>query len=100
MLYFPKPILELDPAYIYIDENNKESILLAMAGGLDHFGLIAYSEDYKPWQSDFQYGDRELIPGLWYYDEGYSEYSKGPSKYDEIIDSVIKTGKWPKITDK
>ena len=100
VLYFPKPILELDPAYIYIDENDKGCIVLAMAGGLDHFGLIAYSEDYKPSQSDFQYGDRELIPDLWYYDEGYSEYSKGPSKYDEIIDSVIKTGKWPKITDK
>ena len=76
---FPKPILELKPNYVYIDENDSGRVMLEMGGGFVHFGVLAYTEDYKK-PSWSEYGDKELIPGLWYYDDGYGEnaaYDKG-----------------------
>jgi hypothetical protein len=44
-----------------------------MHGGMDHFGVRIYPADFNaPEPSQyFHYGDRELIPGLWYYDDIY-----------------------------
>jgi hypothetical protein len=39
----------------------------------------------------FEYRDKELIPGLWYYDEGYSP--KPDSAYDKWIETFIQKGK-------
>ncbi|MFH1716052.1 MAG: hypothetical protein ABIF19_01765 [Planctomycetota bacterium] len=65
---FPQPILDLKPNYVYIDENDCGRVMLEMFGGFTHFGVLAYTEDYKKptWA---EYGDKELIPGLWYYDD-------------------------------
>ncbi|MHC4679829.1 MAG: hypothetical protein ACYTEK_14135 [Planctomycetota bacterium] len=60
---FPQPIRDLVPGYVYIDENDSGRVMLAMQGGLDHFGVQAYTEDYKkPPVAGFTFGDRELIP--------------------------------------
>jgi hypothetical protein len=57
---------------------------MEMHGGMDHFGLYVYPEGYKTQGSDY-YGDRQLIPGLWYYDDGYLH---NPN-YDKRIDALI-----------
>ena len=88
---FPQPILELAPGYVYIDENDSNRVMVAMHGGLDHFGVEAYTEDYKkPSFVGFKFGDKELIPGLWYYDDGYDH---NPLLYDKRIEELIKEHK-------
>ena len=81
---FPKFILDLKPVYIYIDENEKGRIMVALSGGLSHIGVAAYSMDFKPPWNEFKFGDKELIPGLWYYDDRYED----PNYYKEI-DKII-----------
>jgi len=90
---FPQPILDLGPAYVYIDENGSGRVMLAMMGGLGHFGVQAYTEDYqKPSFAGFKFGDKELIPRLWYYDDGYDA---NPDYYKKI-DALIQKGKMKK----
>ena len=87
---FPQPILDLGPTYVYIDENGSGRVMLAMMGGLGHFGVQAYPEDYqKPSFAGFKFGDKELIPRLWYYDDGYDA---NPDYYKKI-DALIQKGK-------
>jgi len=87
VLSFPQPILALAPSSLYIDENNTGRVMLEMFGGLDHFGVLAYAEDYeKP--SWAKYGDKELIPGLWYYDDNY----KRDRNYDKKVEALIQRG--------
>lgn len=86
---FPKPILDLAPSYLYIDENDTGRVMLEMLGGLGHFGVEAYVEDYKKPHVGFEYGDRELIPGLWYYDDGY----RGHPEYEKRIKALMQKGK-------
>ncbi len=52
---------------------------------MSHFGVQIYPEDYKEPESNFKYGDRELLPGLWYYDEGYL---RNP-EFDKLIEKLI-----------
>ena len=85
---FPKPILDLEPSYVYIDKNDCGRVMVEMLGGLGHFGVEAYTEDYKK-PSYSEYGDKELIPGLWYYDDGYD----GNPEYDKRIEALMKKGK-------
>jgi hypothetical protein len=35
---------------------------------LGNFGVIIYPDDFKEPYGNFKYGDKELLPGLWYYD--------------------------------
>ena len=82
---FPKPILTLEPSYVYIDENDCGRVMVEMFGGFCHFGVKAYTEEYnKP--SWAEYGDKELIKGLWYYDDGYID---NPG-YEKNIQALIK----------
>ena len=57
---------------------------------MSHFGVNIYPEDYKEPERNFKYGDRELLPGLWYYDEGYHY---GPEEYDKRIEELIEEHK-------
>ena len=87
---FPQPILNLAPSCVYIDENDSGRVMLEMMGGLVHFGVEAYTEDYqKPSFAGFKFGDKELIPRLWYYDDGY----RGHPEYEERIKALMQTGK-------
>jgi len=80
---FPKPILDLKPNYVYIDENNSGRVMVEMYGGFAHFGVLAYTEDYRK-PSWAEYGDKELIPGLWYYDDGYMDNPE----YDKTVEAL------------
>ncbi len=85
---FPQPILQLEPTYV--DIATDEYVIVELFGGLDHFGVYAYPEDFKPTSSNFHYGDRKLINGLWYYDDGYAN---NPKYYGKGIEELIREGK-------
>jgi len=90
---FPRPILDLRPTYVYIDENDSGRVLIEMLGGLlGHFGVLAYTEDYKKPYRTYSYGDKELIPKLWYYDDGYRDNPE----YDKKVDALMQKGKMKK----
>ena len=62
----PTAIRNLHPRDI--DARDTE-VSLELHGGFDHYGVIAYSATNVP-SADRLYGPLELIPGLFYYDEG------------------------------
>jgi len=72
-------------------------LFLEMQGGVTGFGVRIYPEGFKAPSRYFSYGDRELLPGLWYYDYGYYR----DPEYNKRIDEIIKNGKWeePNQTD-
>jgi len=80
---FPQPILDLAPNYVYIDEGYSGRVMLEMLGGLGHFGVQAYPEDYKL-PSYSKYGDKKLIDGLWYYDDGYRKNPEWEKKIEAL----------------
>ena len=83
---FPKVILDLSPKYVYIDENDSGRVMIPIFGGFDHFGVTAYTEDYMESRPKYEYGDKELIPGLWYYDDRYLDDPECDKKIDELIE--------------
>lgn len=85
----PQEILDIKPSYIYIDEQDCGRVVFEMLGGLGHFGVEAYTEDFMKANPDFEYHDRKLIDGLWYYDDGYEE---NPD-YAETIEKLIQKNK-------
>ncbi len=84
---FPQPILDLKPTYVSID--SKRKVTIELHGGFYHCGVMAYPEDYK-YDPNLQYGEKQLIPGLWYYDDDYRD--KYP-KHQKKIDALIQKGK-------
>jgi hypothetical protein len=86
---FPRPILELRPRYVYLDDYSGR-VLIEMTGALEvHFGVCAYPEDFKASFKGFEYGDKELIPRLWYYDDGYDD---NPD-YDKRVEALLRKRK-------
>ena len=77
-LRFPQLILDLEPMRISIKDDR--SIMVEMHGGFHHYGVIAYHEN-------FEYGDKKIIDGLWYYEDGYN-----PS-YNKWIEKMIQKEK-------
>lgn len=79
----PRAIRDLKPHGCLISLDGY--LTLEMHGGMDHFGVRIYPEDYKEPDRYFKYGDKELLPGLWYYDDGYIHNPE----YDKRIDDLI-----------
>ena len=71
--------------------------VLQMEQGVTGFGVKIYPEGFKTPNRYFRYGNREILPGLWYFDD---KYGLEPG-YDKRIDRMIKTGRWrePNNTD-
>ncbi len=75
----PKSLIEIGYGNIYITD---DSILINCGIRL---GLVALSKDAIPSKTSFScHLNRELIPGLYYYDFWYDEIDN----YDEYIDSL------------
>ena len=73
--------------------NNHGYIRIVVGKHRDNlFGVHIYPEDFKEPYVNYGYGNKELISGLWYFDIGYGE----DPEYDKLIDSIIKTGKYPR----
>ena len=83
---FPQPIMDLAPNYVYIQDGY---VKLEMYGGMDHLGVCAYPEDFEKPYTAFEYGNRELIEGLWYYDDEYFNNST----YDKKIELLLQKRK-------
>lgn len=83
----PKTIRDIRPRGLFVDYDGY--LIMEMHGGMDHFGVEIYPEDYKEPRRNFKYGDRELLPGLWYYDEGYDHNPE----YDRWIDTLLEENK-------
>jgi hypothetical protein len=82
---FPQVILDLEPTMIDIGER----VMLELGTSFHHFGVYAYpdDEDYKPGD---KYGDKELIRGLWYYNDGYHETPDYGRRIDALIEKYKK----------
>lgn len=83
----PQAIRDLKPRGCLVSLDGY--LTLEMHGGMDHFGVRIYPEDYKEPDRYFKHGDREILPGLWYYDDGYIHNPE----YDKRIDKLIEEHK-------
>lgn len=86
----PRVIRKLRPYAVLINLNGY--IVLHMQEGLSNYGVKIYPEGFSRPSRDFRFGNRELLPGLWYYDYRYGH----DPQYNSIIDQILQTGKWPK----
>lgn len=86
-LRFPQPILDLEATRVVI--NNDGRVAVELGGSLHHFGVFAYPEDYEYEEPLSRYGDKDLILGLWYYNDGYHERPG----FGDDIDALIENGK-------
>ncbi|MBN1973595.1 MAG: hypothetical protein JW787_08140 [Sedimentisphaerales bacterium] len=85
---FSAIILNLEPSYVWIYDDGR--IMVALIGGMTHCGIEAYPEIYEEPFPNIKYGDKELIPGLWYYDDGY----EGNPNYYKKINKLIRKNKY------
>jgi len=83
----PKVIRKLRPYATLINFNGY--VVVQMKEGVVDFGVRIYPEGFRAPHRHFEYGNRELLPGLWYFDD---EYSQDP-KHDKKIDEIIKKGR-------
>ena len=87
-LQLPEVIRKLGPSAI---RKNDNFINIYIRGFMDRFGVYAYPQDFEVPYKGFEYGYKELIQGLWYYDEGYSP--KPDPEYDKWIEKFIEKNK-------
>lgn len=81
---FGSPIVRVSDDYyaLSIAINNRVSCV----------GVTIYPKDFNEPENKFNNDNKELLPGLWYFDE---EYNYDPNGYDKVINSIMKTGKYP-----
>lgn len=82
---FPQLILDLDPMFIETASDGRVGV--GMHGGFHHYGVTAYPENYEKPSHSFEYGDKKIIDGLWYYEDGYNP------KYNKWIEKQLQKGK-------
>ena len=83
----PQVIRDLNPRFVSVGHDN--FLCIVIRAGMSHIGICAYPEDFKAPNEKFNYGDKEIIPGLWYFDEDY--YFK--PEYDKKIEALLQKGK-------
>jgi len=83
----PEIIQHIRPRGFFVDYDG--FLIMEMHGGMTHFGVRIFPEDYKEPDRYFKHVDRELLPGLWYYDDGYIHNPE----YDKRIDTLIQENK-------
>jgi len=96
----PLPQALRDLSAHYIEVNSYGYMRIEMHGAMTHFGFRIYPEDFNaPADTGFkfEYGDRKIIDGLWYYDDGY-HYPDGSSfpDYAKKVDALLKQNKYRK----
>jgi hypothetical protein len=83
---FPEPIPSLRPDHVTVGEDGKLKIEM-MYVGWSSLGVYAYREGYPDYPPPSKKGDRKLLDGLWYYDDGYLG---DPDGYDKYIDNLLR----------
>ena len=84
-LRFPQLILDLDPMFIETASDGRVGV--GMLGGFHHYGITSYPENFEKPSDSFEYGDKKIIDGLWYYEDGYNP------RYNKWIEKLIQKGK-------
>lgn len=87
MSKFPKVIRELNPTVVWLSNDN--FLCIGIRAGMSHIGVYAYPEDFKAPYEKFKYGDKQIIPGLWYFDEDY----QFKPEYDRKIEKLLHKGR-------
>ncbi|MBC8472648.1 MAG: hypothetical protein H8D56_24550 [Planctomycetes bacterium] len=82
---FPQLILDVEPMFIQTKSDGRVSV--GMQGGWHHYGVTAYPEGFEKPSNSFKYGDKKIIDGLWYYEDGYNP------RYNKWIEKMIQKGK-------
>ncbi|MBC8472030.1 MAG: hypothetical protein H8D56_21440 [Planctomycetes bacterium] len=90
---FPQEILDLKPTFVRLYKDRK--VRIELHGGFLNYGVTAYPEDYQ-YDPNLHYNEKQLIPGLWYYDDDYRD--KNP-KHQKRIDALIQKGKMRQIEE-
>lgn len=81
-------IRKLDPSAISKCDNY---LFIYIRGFMDRFGVYAYPQDFEEPYKGFKYDGLELIPGLWFYDEGLV-----PKPGSDSVDPNSEHVKWIK----
>lgn len=76
----PETILKLNPTVVWI---SNERVMIAMSGGLDHFGVHYFCEGISEAEQK-KWGGKKLLDSLWYYDDGYRK-ATNPEQYLESL---------------
>jgi len=76
----PETILKLSPTWVWI---SNERVRIEMFGGLDHFGVHYFCEGFSEAEQK-KWGNKKLLDGLWYYDDGYRK----ATNYEQFIESL------------
>lgn len=83
IVQFPQVVLGLMPAYV--DLHRDGMVIVAMMGGVSHFGVVFYPDDYEMSSPQARpLGHKQIIDGLWYYDDGYDEVSDWQQRIDAL----------------
>ena len=85
---FPEPIPSLRPNHLTIDEGRLKIEMMYM--GWSSLGVFAYREGYPEYPPPAKNGDRKLLDGLWYYDDGYLG---NPATTDTSVSSYVNPGR-------
>jgi hypothetical protein len=91
----PQALRALSAHHIVV--NSYGYMHISMHAAMDHFGFYIYPEDFNAPDPGFKYGDRQIIDGLWYYDDGY-HYPDGSScsEYAKRINDLLANNKYRK----
>jgi len=73
--HIPQIILDLEPGYVWF---LGDSVMVAIAGGLDHAGVNAYADGVEHELDD---DEMRLVDGLVYYDDGLREAGEPYKEY-------------------
>jgi len=66
----PAYLRSLQPKHVCVDGDGK-SVSMEFGGGFYHYGLHAYADDTATESAERDIRSKELIPGLWFYEEHY-----------------------------
>jgi hypothetical protein len=71
--------------------NSRGGVWIELGTTFRHFSVSAGTEDLlSQSSSDRSYGDRELVPGLWYRDDRYN----GRTDYDKVVEKLLQRNKY------
>lgn len=91
----PEPIPALRPDHVTIGRDGL--VKIGMYAGWYDLGIRWYPENYPEYPPPFKYGDRKLLEGLWYYDEGYRT---DPEGYNKVIDTLLMKNRKAEVTSR
>lgn len=83
--HLPEVVAALRPHDVVISPEGV--VTICMYGGWWPLGVHAYPAGHP--EPRFGYGDRQLLEGLWYFEDGYSTH---PEDYDRRIDELLSKG--------